>query len=566
VRRRSGRSALAALTTLVLGACATVPTSGPIRRGPIVEPPVSTQFVRVIAAPPSAGADPAEIVRGFIEAGASIEQDHAIARRYLADEAALTWDAGASTTTYDQESLEVKASGARARVSLEVTGRLAADGSLTPVEPPRPRRVDVTLEKISEDPSRRPEWRITDPAPGILISDADLLRAYRPYQAHFMSARGDVLVPDPRLVPVVGPSLPSALAQRVLAGPSAWLAPAVRPIPPGVALALGSVPVVDGVARVELNAAALAASDDQRRDLAAALTWTLTQLPDIAAVRLLVGGEDFPVPGVALQMDRRAWASRAPDAAFTGAGPPASAQYVLEDSAVVQVDGPRLTSTDLPAAVGSPAPGLAVSLDRRTAAVIRRDRRSVVMLPLAGSARVVRLPAERARAMSFDIDGALLYSDAGRVLRAAREGPARPVEVAGDLPVDALSLARDGARAALVSGGRVYVGVLEGTPRALAITSLHQVDRSITAARDLAWRDATTLEVLGSRSDGSEQVLRVVLGSGQVQPLGAPALGRDVAAAPGAGTLVVSGTRSLFVSVGPQWREAGRARSVAYPG
>ena len=69
-------------------ACASVPTSGPIEQGPVVDAGESTQFIRVIAAPPSQGASPADIVRGFLEANASLESDHAIARRYLTPPAA----------------------------------------------------------------------------------------------------------------------------------------------------------------------------------------------------------------------------------------------------------------------------------------------------------------------------------------------------------------------------------------------------------------------------------------------------------------------------------------------
>ena len=65
----------------VLAGCVGVPTSGPIGQGPVVDSGEATQFIRVIAAPPSTGAAPGEIVRGFLEANASLEQDHAIARR-----------------------------------------------------------------------------------------------------------------------------------------------------------------------------------------------------------------------------------------------------------------------------------------------------------------------------------------------------------------------------------------------------------------------------------------------------------------------------------------------------
>ena len=92
-RRVATLSALAA-ACLALSACAAVPTSGPIEEGPIVDAGNTAQFIRVIAAPPSVGASPSEIVRGFLEANASLDSGHAIARRYLTSEAAESWDPG----------------------------------------------------------------------------------------------------------------------------------------------------------------------------------------------------------------------------------------------------------------------------------------------------------------------------------------------------------------------------------------------------------------------------------------------------------------------------------------
>ena len=116
----------------VLAGCATVPTAGPIEQGPVVDSVESTQFIRVIAAPPSQGASPAEIVRGFLEASASLEQDHAIARRYLTERASEQWDPGARTAVYEESSLEVRSRGtgcastSRSPASCSPTARCSA--------------------------------------------------------------------------------------------------------------------------------------------------------------------------------------------------------------------------------------------------------------------------------------------------------------------------------------------------------------------------------------------------------------------------------------------------------
>ena len=87
-----------------------------------------------------------------------------------------------------------KGSDGRVVARLAVNGELAEDGSLTLIDPAVPRTVEFHLEQVQDGASSMPEWRITDPPPGLLISDADLRRAYRLHQAYFSpSARSSVL-------------------------------------------------------------------------------------------------------------------------------------------------------------------------------------------------------------------------------------------------------------------------------------------------------------------------------------------------------------------------------------
>ena len=213
-RTRAAMAAVASALCAGLAACAAVPTSGPIEQGPVVDAGESSQFIRVIAAPPSVGASPTEIVGGFFEANASLESDHAIARRYLTPEASGAWDPDAATTVYQQSSLKLsEGKDGTITARLAVNNRLDDEGTLDPVDPASTERIVFTLEQVVDGASGIPQWRISDPPPGILVSDADLRRAYRQYQVHYPSTRSDALVPDGRLLPVVGPSLPTALAQ-----------------------------------------------------------------------------------------------------------------------------------------------------------------------------------------------------------------------------------------------------------------------------------------------------------------------------------------------------------------
>ena len=73
--------------SLVLGGCASIPTSGPVH---VAEPPTSstTESAEPEFAAPAPGASPEQIVTDFLAAGQGAAEDYAAARRYLAPELA----------------------------------------------------------------------------------------------------------------------------------------------------------------------------------------------------------------------------------------------------------------------------------------------------------------------------------------------------------------------------------------------------------------------------------------------------------------------------------------------
>ena len=88
---RVRRAVVALGTVAVLAACTAIPTSGPVEEGDIevTEP----SEIDVLAEGPQPGDTPAEIVDGFLAAGAAGSTDNfATAREYLAGEAKASWD------------------------------------------------------------------------------------------------------------------------------------------------------------------------------------------------------------------------------------------------------------------------------------------------------------------------------------------------------------------------------------------------------------------------------------------------------------------------------------------
>ncbi|MCZ3385894.1 MAG: hypothetical protein LH630_02770, partial [Actinomycetia bacterium] len=122
----------AATAALLLAGCSQIPTSGPVERGE-VRAVVDEPAVRVLPRDPVPGQSPAEVVAGFLEASASFDNDHEVARSFLTSEAAAEWNANAGVTVIDDNPnyrLTRTAGGVRLQ-ALQVA-EISADGALTP--------------------------------------------------------------------------------------------------------------------------------------------------------------------------------------------------------------------------------------------------------------------------------------------------------------------------------------------------------------------------------------------------------------------------------------------------
>ena len=131
--RRRLAPVLLAGAALLLAGCSQIPTSGPIERGDEVRAVVDEPAVRVLPRDPVAGQTQREVVAGFLEASASFENDHEVARRFLTPEAAAEWNANAGVTVID-DSPDYRLQRVPGGVQLEAqqVARISADGALAP--------------------------------------------------------------------------------------------------------------------------------------------------------------------------------------------------------------------------------------------------------------------------------------------------------------------------------------------------------------------------------------------------------------------------------------------------
>ncbi len=566
--------AVAALVTLTgcsgttTSLIAQVPTSGPIEQGQLVSNTSADQFIRVIARPPQAGMTPTEIVQGFLDASASFDGDHAVARTYLTPEAASAWSPSSGVAVYDGLPTLVEA-GAAVLMSSALNGRISSIGRYTVESPGAELRTSFFLTQ------RGGEWRISVPPPGLLLSSFDVNRAYRSYSVYFFNPSFDTLVPDPRRIPVIGPALATDLIQRLIQGPNSWLQPAVRTgFPEGVGLAVDAVTIENGVARVSLAQSVQLANDNARVAISQQIVWTLRQLPEVQSVEILSGGAPLLVPGAPNPQPRDMWPEVDPSGLPSG-----SFGFVSTTSGVI-----RLTSDGnfaVPGAIGSQdleLSQIAVSQDSSQLTVLDTTGTMSQSRVTVGAPLNPRPEGDQARSIAYDGATNLWFVDSiGRIFSMANSGEIFAIELKGlgdEDRVLGVFPSRDGTRAIVIINNGVSSTLLMvrvTRPSAANITRISlqapiRIESKLTDVTDVSWSSSNTVAVIGSESAGALQGYEIDLSRGDVVPQGSPEDPVNIAAAPGLPTLIASADGKVYENSTGSWIERITAVAPAYPG
>ena len=278
------KKAFLLITSLVLTGCASIPTQLDIQSGPDIAPEAQQEFAYYTPSGPSFNATSQEIVSGFLAAGTSPLNDYAVAREFLSDDFAQRWNpenqtvirAGAPVFRQAGESLVVVELSAGARIDEQ--GRYEDSVELTTTN----LRFRVSLQDG--------QWRISS-APNLTVVTPPVFSVvFNAFPVYFLDSSTDSLVPDLRWFPTKT-STPTRLVNALLAGPSAWLSSGVRSaIPEGTQLTISAVRILNRVAQVDLDSDALAAGQQDRRNLLGQLRSTLLQLPGVDDISLSVNG------------------------------------------------------------------------------------------------------------------------------------------------------------------------------------------------------------------------------------------------------------------------------------
>jgi hypothetical protein len=583
----------------LLGAagCVTVPSSGPIEKVEGQQPGCQN-CVNVEVAPPAVGAEPREIVEGYLRATSNYQPNYSVARQFLTRMAAEKWSPESGVWIYrgSPQSTPVDPVAVKSTVNLQngwLVGSLgpdrtylAGDGKLA---------VDFSL--IRENG----EWRIDNPPPGLMVEEFWFDSFYQPYDVYFVG-HGGSLVPDRIYLPALSnpANVASALMKALLNGPSKGLQRAVSSaIPPNTDLSVDSVTITDEIAEVSLSDSVVALSDQKRSLLAAQIVYTLRQIGGVKGVLIKANQQPYRVPGsnpntLAISVDA---IPRDLDPIPFVAG---ENLYAVQDRVVKQVtttsDSP--TVSDLSGPLGErdfAINALAVSMTDTDLAVTTNGRTTLRRAPIATVE-----PTQPSTLLSEVSD--LLrpqFTRYGEIWVIGREGNRQRIwmftadekkfvidsPALGDQNVKAFKISPDGTRMALIrTDTKTGDDELELARiiRSDKITVSHwrtldteQANMpTIRAMRDVAWLDATELLVLGAPDDGATMLtpFRIVEDASRITAHGEPQSWRA------AELTVLSRTQSAIIvdrtAPGRTWKYDGnqwvsfvnKVSTAAYPG
>ncbi|MFN2318670.1 MAG: GerMN domain-containing protein [Dermatophilaceae bacterium] len=370
------RYALLAAVCVVLTGCASLASDQTIRPGLGVGRAEPDRNLQVAPPGPRSGGEPAEIVRGFIQALAGSGGDFVTARDFLTGAAVEEWSPEAQTVIFrgvaqiaEPTAEELAAAAAAEAEAAAASGDATAAPTATPAAPGEGEvamRITASVwAEVARDGRYRElaaeeqrttdlvltlddgEWRIRHLGEGFgrWVSTADFERLYDAYAVHYVSTGERLLIPDIRYVPT--DRVATRLAQLQLGETPRYLLGAVRAdIPSSARLAVGAVPVLGGVASVDLRGEGVGSDPTARANLWAQFVATLIQVREVERVEISLDGNPLEIPGI----ER---VNSLSDLGFTAAATPSRVPPLIRQGATIGQATLRPQTADT---LGEPTP------------------------------------------------------------------------------------------------------------------------------------------------------------------------------------------------------------------
>jgi hypothetical protein len=528
---------------LLLAGCASMPSSGEVRKVGDGQGPDNGSQIRVFGIPPQPGENAQDVVNGFLEATTSGEDDFATAKKYLTTSTAAHWNPYAQITVYASSSPDSNEDIGSGRkdgwATVDLSGHMAAvvDGKHTYRPDENTFQTSFHLVKVNN------EWRIDDLSDGLVMSLSNFQRLYHSVDMYYFAKAGpdaqrvggggERLVADPVYLRNENDPLQPTVS-ALLDGPTQWLAPVVSTaLPRGAHLYDKGddhgVTLDDAQhLRVRLDHAADGLRGQDCVRFAAQLFATVHEetSPKLASaeVQHADGSTACVLPGVQAQQYDPAG----------GTGVPARAYYITSDSQhqLVVVNGDDTHADPVPGPFGTGKADLsavAVRQDEHVAAGVKNNGKDLVVGSLTGPGTFGPVVATShahdtkdngLSAPSWDGFGDLWVADrnpADPQLLVLSEGAGQPVAVS--VPkltgrIESLRVASDGVRLALVVQqgdttvlklGRIVRGGTPAHPQfsVAGLLTLTPTDEDVTS---VSWAGSSRLVVLGGVQGGVQQI------------------------------------------------------------
>ncbi|MCW1249422.1 LpqB family beta-propeller domain-containing protein [Acaricomes phytoseiuli] len=267
---RWGRLAALLLAAILgLTACAAIPTGGSVGTSQATGGPnVSVPNANFNPQGPSQNDSPQAIIHGFISAAVGVADSFQTARKFLTPDVSNTWKGSDQTVVFRGEPrLSPPDSDGTYRVEVDVKATVDADGVMTRAPAGTQETWQYSMNQING------QWRISELPQGILLEEGFFQSLFQSRNLYFYDPAFTVLVPDTRWFPsqrspTQGNAIATLIVKALLNGAAPYLRGAVTSaFPESVKLLKDSVPVSDGQAVVDLTSQPLleAGPDVQRK-------------------------------------------------------------------------------------------------------------------------------------------------------------------------------------------------------------------------------------------------------------------------------------------------------------
>ncbi|WP_214320982.1 LpqB family beta-propeller domain-containing protein [Nonomuraea sediminis] len=523
-RRLGIALAMAAATAWATASCAVIPVGGPFQ---IEEAgggdPMSKPFQRMVAVRPQPNWSENDLVKGLQAAMAAYPDDPKVLPSYLTPEAQRTWKPGTAVTVIDKlDDITVVSVGGKdkeATATLKATPVAVITDQDQYVPMQSTEKKDFTFSLV-KGPSG---WRVKSMQQGLLLTQADVERAYRGTNLYYLNGSpGQAMSPDRLVVDRVwlrirpAESFARTIVDRLLKGPTPALQGAVQNYFPDH-FKIESITLDD---RVVINLSGpFGIDDDKLAGLQAQLRFSLNnnQVANGRSIEIQLDGEPLSSSSPSSFND---WLD----------GGAAVLPYYSAGGALYALDGDLKHGTPIRGPAGQQNPdatGFAVSMGGDYVAARSTSRGGIWVTGTTDEGRWQQwFPGQDLTPPSWSRDGTLWTYDphSASVLRcdaSCANGARQPARVSAPNLVNAdvkkLRIARDGVRvAALLGKSEVRVGALTNGDEMLG-----NVQPLIKAGPgeeilDLAWRDGVHLLVL-VKGKGGRTVKEVNVGDGTTE-------------------------------------------------